>query len=209
MFRVFFDMDGTLAEWKAAKEPEDLYEKDYFLSLKPYQSVVEAAWKLYESGEAEVFILSAVLDDSRYAISEKDAWLNEYLSFVDVDHRIYVEGSVPKHLRVPGGVRMTDVLVDDYTKNLKEWPVFGDAKFGRAVKLLNGINGNNGTWTGISVSRFFSPDSIAKAILNVGRPMLDWPPADGEVYIDRANGNTETVENTETIIEKSKNVAES
>ena len=34
MFRVFFDMDGTLAEWKAAKEPEDLYEKDYFLSLK-------------------------------------------------------------------------------------------------------------------------------------------------------------------------------
>lgn len=131
-------MDGTLAEWKAAKEPEDLYEKDYFLSLKPYQSVVEAAWKLYESGEAEVFILSAVLDDSRYAISEKDAWLNEYLSFVDVDHRIYVEGSVPKHLRVPGGVRMTDVLVDDYTKNLKEWPVFGDAKFGRAVKLLNG-----------------------------------------------------------------------
>ena len=88
---------------------------------------------------------------------------------MDVDHRIYVEGSVPKHLRVPGGVRMTDVLVDDYTKNLKEWPVFGDAKFGRAVKLLNGINGNNGTWTGISVSRFFSPDSIAKAILNVGR----------------------------------------
>ena len=65
MFRVFFDMDGTLAEWKAAKEPEDLYEKDYFLSLKPYQSVVEAAWKLYESGEAEVFILSAVLADSR------------------------------------------------------------------------------------------------------------------------------------------------
>ena len=46
---------------------------------------------------------------------------------------------------------MTDVLVDDYTKNLKEWPVFGDAKFGRAVKLLNGINGNNGTWTGIFV----------------------------------------------------------
>lgn len=80
MFRVFFDMDGTLAEWKAAKEPEDLYEKDYFLSLKPYQSVVEAAWKLYESGEAEVFILSAVLADSRYAISEKNAWLDEYLS---------------------------------------------------------------------------------------------------------------------------------
>ena len=72
-------MDGTLAEWKAAKEPEELYEKDYFLSLKPYQSVVEAAWKLYESGEAEVFILSAVLADSRYAIPEKNAWLGEYL----------------------------------------------------------------------------------------------------------------------------------
>lgn len=173
-------MDGTLAEWKAAKEPEDLYEKDYFLSLKPYQSVVEAAWKLYESGEAEVFILSAVLADSRYAIPEKNAWLGEYLPWVDIYHRLYVEGSVPKRLRVPGGVRMTDVLVDDYTKNLKEWPVFGDAKFGRAVKLLNGINGTNGTWTGISVSRFFTPKSIADVILKVGRPMLDWPPADGK-----------------------------
>ena len=61
---------------------------------------------------------------------------------------------------------MTDVLVDDYTKNLKEWPVFGDAKFGRAVKLLNGINGTNGTWTGISVSRFFTPKSIADVILS-------------------------------------------
>jgi hypothetical protein len=172
MFRVFFDMDGTLAEWKAAKEPEDLYEKDYFLSLKPYQSVVEAAWKLYESGETEVFILSAVLADSRYAIPEKNAWLGEYLPWVDIDHRLYVEGSVPKRLRVPGGVRMTDVLVDDYTKNLKEWPVFGDAKFGRAVKLLNGINGTNGTWTGISVSRFFTPKSIADVILKVGRRVI-------------------------------------
>lgn len=170
MFRVFFDMDGTLAEWKAAKEPEELYEKDYFLSLKPYQSVVEAARKLYESGEAEVFILSAVLADSRYAIPEKNAWLGEYLPWVDIDHRLYVEGTAPKRLRVPGGVRMTDVLVDDYTKNLKEWPVFGDAKFGRAVKLLNGINGTNGTWTGISVSRFFTPKSIADVILKVGRP---------------------------------------
>ena len=148
----------------------------------PYISV-EAAWKLYESGEAEVFILSAVLADSRYAISEKNAWLDEYLSFVDVDHRLYVESSVPKRLRVPGGVRMTDVLVDDYTKNLKEWPVFGDAKFGRAVKLLNGINGTNGTWTGISVSRFFTPKSIADVILKVGRPMLDWPPADGKAAL--------------------------
>ena len=106
MFRVFFDMDGTLAEWKAAKEPEDLYEKDYFLSLKPYQSVVEAAWKLYESGEAEVFILSAVLADSRYAIPEKNAWLGEYLPWVDIDHRLYVEGSVPKRLR--SGRRQND-----------------------------------------------------------------------------------------------------
>lgn len=117
MFRVFFDMDGTLAEWKAAKEPEDLYEKDYFLSLKPYQSVVEAAWKLYESGEAEVFILSAVLADSRYAIPEKNAWLGEYLPWVDIDHRLYVEGSVPKRLRVPGGVRMTDVLVGNVDRH--------------------------------------------------------------------------------------------
>ena len=97
-----------------------------------------------------------------------------------MDLRLYVESSVPKRLRVPGGVRMTDVLVDGYTKNLKEWPVFGDAKFGRAVKLLNGINGTNGTWAGISVSRFFTPKSIADVILKVGRPMLDWPPADGK-----------------------------
>ena len=51
---------------------------------------------------------------------------------------------------------------------------------GMRVAALNGINGTNGTWTGISVSRFFTPKSIADVILKVGRPMLDWPPADGK-----------------------------
>ena len=41
-FRLFVDMDGTLAEFKQVDALESLYEEGYFRSLKPQENVVEA-----------------------------------------------------------------------------------------------------------------------------------------------------------------------
>ena len=161
--RIFFDMDGTMAESRPTAELEDMYKAGYFLYLGPYENIVEAARMLCRQQRAEVFTLSAVLSDSPYVIPEKDAWLDKHLPCVDRAHRIYCPTGERKDRYVPGGIRRTDILVDDYSKNLMEW-----VEYARGVKLLNGINGTKGTWTGPTVSRFAEPYDIAAAILRAG-----------------------------------------
>ena len=75
--RLFVDMDGTLAEFKPVDTLEVLYEKDYFLNLKPNENVLGAIKQLIAKNDIDVYILSAYLSDSRYALYEKNAWLDK------------------------------------------------------------------------------------------------------------------------------------
>lgn len=160
-YRLFVDMDGTAVEWKAAEEFEDLYEKGYFSSLKPYQNVVDAIRLIFQrTAVVEIYTLSAVLPDSPYSIPEKMEWLDQHMPFIPHDHRLFIHNGIEKIAAVPGGVRPSDVLLDDYTLNLNQW-----AKQAKAIKLLNGINGTKGTWKGAAVSRFCPADEIADAVL--------------------------------------------
>jgi Uncharacterized protein conserved in bacteria len=156
-------MDGTLAEWRACEQYEMLYEKGYFRTLRPYLNVVKAAKLLANTGLVEVFSLSAVLPDGPHAIPDKDEWLDEHMAWLDTEHRIFVKGTSPKHEAVPGGIRENDILLDDYTKNCVEWD-----EYAIAIKLLNGINGTQGTWQGARVSRFETPEDIMGFILRQG-----------------------------------------
>ena len=56
-----------------------------------------------------------------------------------------------------GGIRSSDVLIDDYTPNLRCW-------ISIPIKLYNGNNGGNGTWKGVSVYFAMRPETIAKQI---------------------------------------------
>lgn len=160
-YRLFVDMDGTVAEWKVAEEFEDLYEKGYFASLQPYQNVVDAIRLIFQhTAIVEIYTLSAVLPDSPYSIPEKMGWLDRHMPFIPHDHRLFIHNGIEKIAAVPGGVRPGDVLLDDYTLNLSQW-----TKQARAIKLLNGINGTKGTWKGAAVSRFYPADVIAAAVL--------------------------------------------
>lgn len=69
--RLFVDMDGTLAEFKTVDTLETLYEKDYFINLKPNENVLGAIKQLIAENDFDVYILSAYLTDSRYALEEK------------------------------------------------------------------------------------------------------------------------------------------
>ena len=67
--RLFVDLDGTLAEFRKVDTLEKLYEKNYFLELKPHENVVAAIRNIKNNHpEIEVYILSAVLSDSKYAL---------------------------------------------------------------------------------------------------------------------------------------------
>ncbi len=160
--RLFVDMDGTLAEWKPTKKLETLYEEGYFLNLKPYENVVEAIKLIInQNPNIEVFVLSAYLRDSDYALSEKNTWLDKYLPEIDAEHRIFCtcQTRVNKKEYVPGGILETDCLLDDHSPNLNDWepPAIG-------LKLLNGINGAGINWQGERISREDDPELLRSKI---------------------------------------------
>lgn len=160
--RLFVDMDGTLAEFKTVDTLETLYEKDYFINLKPNENVLGAIKQLIADNDFDIYILSAYLTDSRYALEEKNAWLDKYLPELPQEKRLFVPCGTDKSVAVPGLIRPDDYLLDDYTKNLSEWEPPA-----RGIKLINGINHTNGTWQGDKIQFTHAPEELSSMISDV------------------------------------------
>lgn len=182
--RLFVDMDGTLAEFKTVDTLETLYEKDYFINLKPNENVLGAIKQLIADNDFDVYILSAYLTDSRYALEEKNAWLDKYLPELPQEKRLFVPCGTDKSIAVPGLIRPDDYLLDDYTKNLSEWepPAKG-------IKLINGINHTNGTWQGDKIQFTHAPEELSSMISDV---MKGWT----HFYEDRIVTDSVTMHST-------------
>ena len=181
--RLFVDMDGTLAEFKVVDTLEKLYEENYFLRLRPQQNVVDAVRDIVlHEPDIEVYTLSAVLSDSKYALPEKNAWLDIYLPEIDYEHRIYLPCGEDKSEHIKnnyGGISQTDFLLDDYSKNLHSWEPPA-----RGIKLMNGINGKNGSWQNERISIEKSAMELSKCISNIMSGM--------ESYRDNGPGYVES-----------------
>lgn len=155
--RIFVDMDGTLAEFRTAANPSDLYQKGFFLGLNPLTNVIEAV-KILCKENHEVYILSSVLKDSKFALDEKNRWLDAYLPEIPTERRLFPACGTSKK-SVLQEISIHDVLLDDFSRNLHDWNP------GHAIKLINGINGTKGTWKGDRVYSSMRPDIIARDIL--------------------------------------------
>ena len=59
------------------------------------------------------------------------------------------------------------ILVDDFSKNLREWVDTGDNFIG--IKFMNGINGTKGTWAGYLVSNKMSAAQLVNAITGIAK----------------------------------------
>lgn len=164
--RYFVDMDGTLAVYP------DLEEKWWecpgiFKFLTPQEKVVKAIKRLIKNNQ-EVFVLSAYNAEFPETIEDKNYWLNKHLPEIDEAHRIYTLVGKPKTDYIEGGVHATDVLLDDYNKNLEKWAAVG----GTGIKLLNGLNNKN-SWSGISVSSNGTIKEIVEVLMNVEKNLKD------------------------------------
>lgn len=161
--RLFVDLDGTAAEFKRVDTLETLYEKGYFLDLKPIPNVVEAVKRIIEQHpDVEVYSLSSVLTDSRYAVEEKNDWMDKYIPEIDKSHRLFPPCGEKKTDYVIwkiGQIGKNDFLLDDYTPNLKDWEPPG-----RGIKMLNGINHTKGTWQSSMLSNIRTPESLEGGI---------------------------------------------
>jgi 5'(3')-deoxyribonucleotidase len=114
--RILFDMDGVLAKYLFGKPFEALFEKGYFADLPPQTSFVEAAKKLSEM--YEVRVLSAYLEDSKYAYEEKQNWLRKYLPELPEEKWILIPCGIPKGNYLES---KDDILIDDWGENCKSW----------------------------------------------------------------------------------------
>lgn len=156
-------MDGTLATFHPVDKIETLYEEGYFRDLEPIHNVVNATREIVkEEPEIEVYILSAYLTDSNYALKEKNEWLDKYLPEVSKENRIFTPCGQDKKQAVSGGVKENDFLLDDYTHNLTLWQPPG-----QGIKLLNGINHTRRTWKHDSLSYDKDPSILVKNIVEV------------------------------------------
>ena len=170
--RLFIDLDGTVARFYDASPNylELMYEKGYFRNLQPYEEMTEGI-KLFmeQHKDVEVFTLSAKVNgEPPYCEAEKQEWLDEYLPEIDREHRLFTEIGHNKAEYIPNGISNTDVLYDDYNKNLIDWENSG----GVALKCHNNINmkglgaygGDKVMWEGQVLKNDIEPQDIANSL---------------------------------------------
>lgn len=136
--RYFFDMDGTICEYKFTTI-DAFYEEGFFRDLHPFFNIINTIKELNRQGN-EIYIVSKIID-SPYAINDKNTWLDKYLPEIDMAHRIFVPYNDSKIEHIPNGLSIDDYLIDDYNPNLFEWIEAG----GNAIKIINGVN-SAGSW---------------------------------------------------------------
>lgn len=159
--RVFVDMDGVLATFHPEKSIEEIAQPGYFRSLEPVKDVVDAVNKLIKRDDIAVYILSSVLNNT--AACEKREWLKEYLPGIAKECIFFVPYGEDKSSFVrnlTGVVSTDDLLIDDFTFNLKSW-------HGVGVKLLNKINNTNRSWDGFVVNGNANYDTIYTSVVGI------------------------------------------
>ncbi len=161
MKRLFVDMDGTLSVFLPQENEKPLYEQGYFRHLPPQENVIKAVKQLYQMNQCEVYILSAYLADSPYALHEKKEWLHQYIPEIPESNYFFVTCGRNKKEVVFPQIGSNDYLLDDYTKNLMEWSP------GTGIKLLNGINHTRGTWKGAKIKHDLSPETMIQELLSI------------------------------------------
>jgi 5'(3')-deoxyribonucleotidase len=121
--RLIFDMDGTLADFDGAGGTDKMTEKGFFQGLEVYDKVVETLSLLQRSGY-ELYILSACIG-TEYCKQEKLEWIKEKLSFIDLRKVVLMNVGDNKAVEFMKAtktmIQETDLLFDDYGKNLKDW----------------------------------------------------------------------------------------
>ena len=160
--RIFFDMDGVLAKWESCSL-EETFAHGFFLSREPVENVIKAVKMLCNDDDIDVYILSATYEDhDNHSLAEKRLW-NQMHTDIPLEKQIYVPYGQNKSDGLD--IKTYDILVDDFSKNLREWP-------GTTIKLYNGINGTKGSWNGFSCHSNMRADLLylqLRAIANIVR----------------------------------------
>lgn len=175
----YFDMDGVLAiyERKAYPPESDLFRahgQHYYATVQPDRTMREVVIKMIRSGH-RCHTLSTLSNKGDIFLEQKrdkELWLenqiNSQLKDLPADllqtgyfHKLcqHYTGNnkqyIGEALSETGRLERTDILIDDYNRNLIAWENAG----GTAVKYSNGIN-NPDSYNGFVITQNMTADQI-------------------------------------------------
>lgn len=172
MKKVFFDMDGVLAEYRKDSTVEEMSVKGYFASLRPEWNMIKALIRLALDSDKlgfSVCVLTKVYPTQfKYSVSEKAEWRDEFLPELLDSEFIMVNGEKEEKSeaiknRLGCEIDSDCFLIDDYNYNLSDWMKNG----GSAIKYVNGINDKNRSFIGKRISYKMSAEEIYDYIINL------------------------------------------
>lgn len=158
---LYIDMDGVIALWDDYYKYalEDMSATGFFWNLEPNISLIKAVRILTtQYKDIDIHILSAVMNENSKI--EKNAWLDKYLPEITADKRHFIHYGNNKADVFYGKDPKNYILLDDYTKNLRQWAEAG----GKGICLLNGENSPSGKWRGDYVYYKTNPEILARTL---------------------------------------------
>lgn len=164
---LFVDMDGVLAVYD--KDVVKLmFDEKFFLHRPKIKPMVEVVRRLSKQEDINIYILTSVIE-SPFCVPEKALWLDSALPEIKKENRLYVPYGVVKSEYAQENAdteNAMNMLIDDYTENLNKWTLPGAIP----VKVMNGMNGTNGTWInsgGKYIDAYSSVDENVNKILEM------------------------------------------
>lgn len=135
---IYCDMDGVLANFEKEPNAVSRYDKEkgFFTKLEPITKNLQGLKNLIANGY-QVKILSA--SPNEQADKDKRKWLTQYLPELKSENVILSRTGEMKAKYVKEKMHHT-LLIDDYSKNLIEWKMFG----GKALKFVNDYDSEHG-----------------------------------------------------------------
>jgi hypothetical protein len=157
---IYIDMDGVLYPWNTEASVEDTFQPGYFNGHARQENMIKCVQALHQH-HYDVRILSSVYQNE-YAAKEKEAWLKKN-GLDSIAHIFVPYGKEKVHYINPDGC---NILVDDFTKNLKSW-IAQPNNYG--IKFFNGVNNKKdyGTWHGFSVDHEMSAKELFISISGI------------------------------------------
>lgn len=159
--KLYVDMN-ILTSFKQIYQIEELFKEGYFKNLQPNKNIVDTINQFLDINErdVEVFLLSSYLN-SKYALNEKNEWLDMYLPKIDHAHRFFIDYRENKD-EYMNKIDKSCVLLDEDTDKLLEWKKKG----GVAIQLIKPSQTIN-EWEGKKVDYSLHPKIIYYTIKNI------------------------------------------